>query len=93
MNTHKNLVSSEFCEIEPQDRKALCIGRRIGISGMVLLLVGATGLIASAGQQTWDIDQSFYLVLVLFGPLAVLRGQMTLRAMMKKYLQPFHFVA
>ncbi|MEM8542041.1 MAG: hypothetical protein AAGF25_13890 [Pseudomonadota bacterium] len=80
-------------DLEPQDQEKLIRGQRFGISGMMVLLVGTTGLIASSGQTSWDIARSLYVALILLGPIAIIYGQNTLRSLMKKYLRPFELVA
>lgn len=80
-------------DLEPLDQEKLKRGQRFGISGMMVLLVGTTGMIASSGQTSWDIARSLYLALVLLGPVGIIYGQSTLRSLMKKYLRPFEFIA
>jgi hypothetical protein len=57
--------------------------RQIGVAGAISLLVGGTGLIATSGQPDWDIVRSFYLALVVLGPMATLIAQKFLRILMK----------
>ena len=80
-------------DLERFDQEKLIRGQRFGISGMIVLLVGTTGMIASSGQTSWDIARSLYLLLVLLGPVGIIYGQSTLRSLMKKYLRPFAFIA
>lgn len=80
-------------DLEPLDQEKLIRGQRFGVSGMMVLLVGTTGLVASSGQTTWDIARSLYVALILIGPIGIVYGQSTLRTLMKKYLRPFELVA
>lgn len=90
----KNVVaSSQNAELKPQDQKRLIRGRRFGIIGVMMTLVGITGFIAVSDQLTWQIDRSLYLALAFSGSISILYGQKVMRPLMKEYSRQFALIS
>lgn len=70
-------------DLDPCEQEVFTFARQIGVACAICLLVGGTGLIATSGQASWDIARSFYLALVVLGPLGILISQRFLRILMK----------
>lgn len=75
--------NSRESELDPCDQEIFQFSRRLAIAGGVSLIVGATGLIATSDQTTWDASRSLYLLLVAAGPFGILIGQRLVRTLMK----------
>ncbi|WGI23095.1 MULTISPECIES: hypothetical protein [Rhodobacterales] len=75
--------NSQESELDLCDREIFQFARRLAIAGGVSLIVGATGLIATSGQTTWDVSRSLYLLLVAAGPIGILIGHRLVRTLMK----------
>ena len=69
--------------LQPCEKEVLTFARQIGVVCAICLLVGGTGLIATSGQASWDIARSFYVALVVIGPIGILIAQRFLRILMK----------
>lgn len=76
-------LKSSKSDLDPCDHEVVTLARQIGVAGAISLLVGGTGMIATSGQQGWDIARSLYVALIVVGPAATLIAQKLLRILMK----------
>lgn len=57
--------------------------REIGVAGALFLFAGAIGLVASAGQPTWNLARWAYLAMIIFGSSGVMIAEVFLRILRK----------